>query len=297
MRKTAFTDILLNWDKLSNAQKVMRVQEFENMISRLQGRKPRQIKTKVSESILSKISKDRMPAAYYDRQDPKNLYIVKLDDDGIEILRNVVHEGFHSYIDDFINGRVYALKLNSKLNSEMFYIQEENLPAISETFYKKNMMPLFDSFYVEERLNYIEDSIYISKYIIDSIENIYDAMQMTKHFILSLGVYVDNENRGHNLEKQFNTSYDNVVVEALNNENITEKVTVNKTGKIKDNIDPEYLAFFLQASEYYKEFTNVLHNPMMLPEMKEQASAIPLAKLTNLYKDYVTKILKSKRKF
>ena len=52
MKNTAFTDILFNWDKMSTNKKIQRMQDFENMIARFQGRKPRKISIKPNQEIL-----------------------------------------------------------------------------------------------------------------------------------------------------------------------------------------------------------------------------------------------------
>lgn len=75
----------------------------------------------------------------------------------IDAIKNIIHEGFHAYVDDFVSGRVSTLKVYSELDAERFFIEEENLPAIHEAFEKTERMLLYDSMYVEEKTNYYEN--------------------------------------------------------------------------------------------------------------------------------------------
>lgn len=296
MRNNAFIDILFNWEKMSKAKRVQRLQDLENMIARFQGRKPRTITTKYDPKFVKEhVSKDRNPEAFYSRNDRNRLYLLTLNMPAIDAIKNILHEGFHAYVDDFVSGRVSVLKLYSKLDSERFFIEEENLPAIYDEFEKNGRMLLFDSFYIEERSNYIENSIYMTKMIIDAIDNPVDAMSLQKHFIFALAFGVDNERRGHKLERKFGTTYESMVVNALNREDC-EKEKIVKTGKIVNGIDSGYLEFFNKASLLYKEFVSVSDSPLMNLEAKRKAEQEVVDKISVLYSDYVLKVLKEKKK-
>ena len=297
MKNTAFTDILFNWDKMSTNKKIQRMQDFENMIARFQGRKPRKISIKPNQEILESIGADRLPEAYYCRSDSEHLYIFDLSIPAIDILKDIIHEGFHAYIHDFITGKVKTLKTYSKLDSEKFFIEEENLPAIHEEFASRDFMPLFDSFYIEERVNYSENSIYLVKQVLDAIESVQDAIKLQEAFFMSLAYHADNIIRGRNFERKYKADYDSLVVEALNKE-AEEKVEVDKSGKIVSEIEPELYSFIMKACDKYKEFSNLAHGRSMIMTEQARQAAIDqkLTEILFMYRDYVMAMLKSKKK-
>ncbi len=297
MKKNAAIDILLNWKKLTMNQKIQRLQDFEHMISRIQGRKPRKIQTEDKMGEFKNMDSEREASAYYSRNDINNIYFFKLGSDpAIESLKLLVHEGFHAYIDDFVNGRVPTLRLYSKLDKERFMIEEENLPAIAKKFKDKHMLPLFDSFHIEETLNYLEDSIYISKFIVDAIESPYEAKTLLPTFVLSLGLHVDNIDRGKNLELKYKTTYEDVVIEALN-EPFDDKVDISKMGKIQDEINPEYLEFYNNISKQQSKIISLIDNKFMMPNAKEKLIQEMADELQNIFMRYIVENLKAKKKF
>lgn len=296
MKNNAFIDILLNWEKMSQSKKMQRLQDLENMIARFQGRKPRTIAIKYSSKFVAdNIGSFRDPEAFYLRSDSGKLYFFKFNLSAIDAIKNIIHEGFHAYVDDFVSGRVSTLKLYSKIDKERFFIEEENLPAIHEAFEEGEKMLIYDSMYIEEKTNYYENSLYITKMIIDAIENPFDAVRLEKDFIQGLSYGMDNERRGHKFERKYGVTYEDVVVQALNRDDI-EKEQVVKTGKILDQIEPEYLEFFNRISKVYKEFVSVSDNPLMNPGAKKQAETELAVKLSTMYREYVMKVLKERKK-
>lgn len=295
MKTNAFIDILLNWDKMSKSKKVQRLQDLENMMARFQGRKPRTITTKIQDDFVAKqIGDERDAIAFYNRGDKGKLYFIGLDMNADEAVKNLIHEGFHAYIDDFLSGRVTTLKLYSKLDIERFYIEEENLPAIHDAFKKSGMMPLYDSFYIEERLNHCENSLNMVKMIIDAIDSPMDAIKLQKFLIFALSFANENEKRGTKLERKYGVTYDSIVTNALNED--CEKEPVVKMGKIVDEMDPELLKFFTDASKLYCEYMSYVENPLMSNLAKADGMQKAGDKLLLLYRDYVMKILREKKK-
>lgn len=299
MRNTAFTDILFNWDTMSVKKKLQRMQDFENMVARLQGRNPRRVSNRPSQELMSEVSEDRLPEALYCRSNKEYLYIFNLSIPGIDILKNIIHEGFHSFIHDFLEGRVKNLRLYSQMDPEMFYIQEENLPAIQEEFSQRGMMPLFDSFYIEEKVNYSEDSIILVKLIMDSIDSVQDALKFQQAFIMSLAFHADNIIRGKDYERQYKATFDSVVTDALNKE-YEEKVDVSRSraGKITTQIEPELYEFVMKACDKYREFSNMAHGRaiLMTKDAVQNAIVQKQAEMLEMYSNYVKAMLKSKKK-
>ena len=120
-------------------------------------------------------------------------------------------------------------------------------------------------------------------------------MRLQQSFVFGLAYGVDNESRGHKYERIYGVTYDDVVTESLIRDDI-EKEPIVKTGKILDKIEPEFLEFFKRASRVYKEFVSVSDNPLMSPAVKHQAEAEIVERLTIIYKEYVMKVLKERKK-
>lgn len=296
MVNNALSDILLNWNKMSNEQKVSRLQDLENMVARFQGRKPRKIVTQPSQKFISEnIGEYRLPSAYYNRQESENLYVIDLNCDAIEAVKDIIHEGFHAYIHDFISGEVETLKLYTPMNLEKFYIEEENLPTISREFHLRQMMPLFDSYYVEERVNYQEDTMYMVSMILDLIENPIDAMRLTDSLILSLEYAFENEKRGKTYESRYGTTYDDIVIAALNRY-CEEKCEVVKTGHIHQIEAPELSKFVKRATRFYEDYSNAKNNLLMTEAMKEKIQQEAINNIIETYRVYVIRMLREKKK-
>lgn len=296
MTNNAFIDILFNWDKMSKQKRIQRLQDLENMIARFQGRKARIITTKLDKKFIEEnIGVEREPEAYYSRQDRTKIYITTLNIEAIDAIKNIIHEGFHAYIDDFLSGRVKVLKLYSELPKEMFFIQEENLPAIHTHFFERKMMPLYDSFFIEERLNYQEDSLYIAKMIIDAIDTPIDSIRLTETFIIALALYCSNERRGVDLEREYGITYDDMVVESLNREGI-EKEKIVTNGKISDKLDLQLLDFFKKACSKYQQFGMVTRSAIMMQAAKSEEESKRAQEISMMFNEYMYKILKQKNK-
>jgi hypothetical protein len=218
-----------------------------------------------------------------------------LDIDALEAIRNTIHEGFHAYIADFLAGKSKILKTYSKVDAEKFYKEEENLPSIHAEFYKTGRMPLYDSFYIEERINHKENSLTLLKMIFDSIDSVRDAVQLQSTFVCSLVHYAENERRGRKFERQYGVKYDDVVASAISKDNY-EKEPIDKTGKFVCDGDERFLKFFDEATKLYIEYAQINESPLMSPSVKEDAIAKCVGSLSLLYKEYVMQMLKEKKK-
>ena len=301
MRKNAFIDLLLNWDTMSKHTKIQRLQSVENMMARYQGRKPRIISTDYNAFTIKNIGlikvEGRDPSACYSRHEKDKIYILDLKQDVYEIIKDVIHEGFHAYVDDFIEGRVPSLRLYSKFDKERFLFEEENLPTIAEACLNADAMQLFDSYYAEERLNYQEGSLYMIKLILDSIDSVKDAIELQKAFTFCLTFYSDNERRGKNEERRLGIKYDDLVLQALQaaGEN-PEKCDVSKAGKIYDETDPELLKFFNELSQAYQKLVSVRTNILMTPQAKEAETERLSQMFNEVYSSHIKSMLKAKKK-
>ena len=296
MVKNAFTDIIFGWERMTTSQKVERLQALENMIARFQNWKARRIITKKNNQFVKKhIGEYRDPSAYYIREDKDYIYIHNIDVMKIEAIKNIIHEGFHAYIHDFVSGAVSGLKLYSQMNLEKFYIEEEQLPAIRNEFESRRMMPLFDSYYIEERVNYQEDTIYMIKMILDAIETPYDAECLSNTLILALDYAYENEKRGKTYESRYGVSYDDVVIDALN-KGCEETYQVNKNGKIIQMHEPELMRFVERALRYYGEYSNADSSLLVSPEMAKEIKRKATENIKITFREYVMKMLREKKK-
>lgn len=295
MIKNAFTDILLYWGRYSDNMKLQRVQDLENMVARIYNRTPRRVKFGNSPELDKAVGEYRSPGAYYSRNDPNNIHILDIDLDPIEIIKLVVHEGYHALIHDFLSKKA-TLKTFSEVDREKFLMEEENLIAIAKYFDDRMQMPLFDSFFAEERLNHLENSIFISKQIIDSIENPFEAEMMSLYFILSLNIAASNEYRGKQFEMEYGIKYDNAVVNALNENPDEVKHDYSKCGKIRSNIDPEYLKFYKKVYSIYNDYYITRENSLINENDKNKILSNSVDLIIREYFEYIIKLLKSKKK-
>ncbi len=295
MVKNVFTDILLNWGSFSDKTKQQRIQEFENMVARFYNRRPRKIKYGISPEKMSELKEYRTPKGYYERSEPSNIYIKNLSLDLLEIISLIVHEGYHALIHDYLLGKA-SLKAFSKIDKDKFLMEEEYLDVIGEYFDDREQLPLFDTFYAEERLNYLENSIYISKLIIDAIESPFDANVLFPKFIETLNIAVFNEYRGEKLEEEYGIKYDEAVVLALNEATEENKNDYSHCGKIKSEIDPEYLKFYNAVYADYYDFYKILHNDSISKDAKDRGMKIKLDLISQKYFSFVMELLKQKRK-
>lgn len=296
MVKNALTDILFNWDKMTNSHKQLRLQDLENMVARVQGRRPRKVVTNPKIEIIKNYIEDyRCPAAFYCRTDEDYIYIIDMDCEVVEIVKNIIHEGNHAYFHDFILGNVNSLKLYSPMNLEMFYIQEENLHAIGNEFDSKKMMKLFDAAYIEERVNHQEGSMRLAKMMLDAVESSGDGLLMYGKVIRALSFAYENEERIKREESLCGVTYDDVVIEALN-KSCDEKCEVCKVGHIQQIEDEAFLRFFRKMMQSFKNLDNLRDNLLINDIVRTRLCTEEKEKVQEIYSNYVMKLLREKKK-
>ena len=296
MKNTIIADIIFNYNKMSIKQKIKRLQDLENMMARFQERKPRTITNEYNKKFIEEyIGLDRMPDGFYNRQEPEKIYVFDFKDEGINLVKRTIHEGIHAYIDDFLSGKVKMLRLYSALSKEKFFIEEEYMPSIYDKFNDMSYMPLFDSAFIEEKLNHQETSLYMLKLILDSIQNPKDILIMRESVITVIAAAYSNEERQSDFEKQYKTTYDNIVIETLNQDNL-EKADIVKTGEIKDRIEPEILELYNKLHAAYKSVSQINKNIMMRPEDRNKLYIEEIHKLAETYEKGVEKFLRQKKK-
>jgi len=292
MKTNSFTELLLNFDKMSNSLKLQRMQDLENMTARFQGRKPRIVTNKVPKNCLKFLKQgSREPVAFYNRGDPTKIYIIQLDS-GIDAAKDIIHEGFHAYVDDFLRGKV-VLRTFSDVDSERFLFEQKNMPKILNYLMSHNMMQLYDSYFVEERLNYKENTLYLLKYIFDCIENIEDKEKMSTFVVEAFLYYCENEYRGNERELRLKTKYDDVIQEAIKSSSEKE-IDISKTKKITDKIDLDLLNFFNNIYPYISECRKIKSNMMISPEERNKIVANNMIRFDAIYKEYANNLLKKK---
>lgn len=298
MKKNAFTDLLFNYEKMSRDKKIQRLQDIENMMARFQGRKPRIVSIKKTDKVKEIVEmiegQNRMPCAYYSRSDKNYIHILSLNCEALDVIKDVIHEGWHAFIDDFINKKL-TLKLFSKIDKEDFIKQQKYLPAIYDKCNNANAMPVYDSCYAEEKINYQENTIILIKLILDSIENINDAFELQESLLCSMLYVVVNEKRTGTLQRKFGVNYEDLKNQVFNDEE-SETVNLSNMGTIRDEIDPELLKFYQKLYVHMKQFSQVDDNKMFSDEMKKQIQGEFVDRMLDEYKSYVMFMLKSKKK-
>lgn len=293
MVKNALVEILIDWKNLSDVQKIKKLQELENSLAKFQGRHARTIV--LSDSNFSDINQNYYASAYYDRETGENIYVLNLEEVAINNALNIIHEGFHAYIDDFLSGKVKNLTLLSKVNLERFFMEEENLPQIYNEFYDGQMSPLFDRFFIEERLNFTESSLYFLKYLLDSVENKKDIEELNNFMLFAVDYSGMNEIDGKTYESRYGLTYDDVVINALNKENI-KQIKIDKTGKCNQAYDVGLLKLYETLIKYHKNVVNSLDSLFISDDEKEKIANANILKMTENYQNYALNMLKEKVK-
>jgi len=260
MKLNVISNLALNYDKMSYAQKIQKAQELENMMAKLQGRKARNVTTKIEGELADAVDElkrnGRVPCAFYTRSIPRKLFLVEITNNPFDLIKDVIHEGWHAYVDDFISGRVKVLKTFAPIDKERFMFEEKNMEAIYNACLEKGMMQLYDSSFIEERTNYLEDALYMLKYIIDSADNMMDAMRLRAEIIFPISYYIENEKRRLLYEHEKNIKYDDIVAHCTTESN-AERVDMSKVGRFVDGIDAEILEFFHQICDCYPKASNI----------------------------------------
>lgn len=293
MVKNAFVEILTDWKNMSDVQKIKKLQELENNLAKFQGRCARTIV--LSDVNFSDTNQNYYASAYYDRETGENIYVLNLEEVAINNALNIIHEGIHAYIDDYLSGKVKNLKLLSKVNLEKFFMEEENLPQIYNEFYDGQMMPLFDRFFIEERLNFTESSLYFLKYLLDSIENKKDIEELNNFMLFAVDYSGMNEIDGKTYESRYGLTYDDVVINALNKENINQ-IKIDKTGKCSQAYDAGLLKLYETLIKYHKNVVNSLDSLFISDDEKEKIANENISKMTENYQNYALNKLKEKVK-
>lgn len=292
MKRNSITELLLNFEKMSLTIKLQRMQDLENMMARFQGRKARTVTNKVPKASLNFLKQGaRQPVAFYNRGDPTKIYIIQLDS-GIDAAKDIIHEGFHAYVDDFLRGKV-VLRTFSELDSERFLFEQENMPKIQDYLMSNNMMQLYDSLFIEERLNYKENTLYLLKYIFDSIENKADAEKMSTYVIEAFLYFCENEYRGKERELKFKTKYDDAIKEAIKTSS-KQEIDISKIKKITDKIDLDLLNFFNKVYPFISEARKIKSNMMISPEERDKIVTNNMIRFDAIYKEYINNMLKKK---
>ena len=296
MVKNALSDILFNWNKMSKSYKLTRLQDLENMVARDQGRKPRKVVLNPDMNIVKRyIGTSKCPAAFYSRYDKEHLYIIDDDCEPVEIVKNIIHEGDHAYFHDFVSGEVNAIKMFEKIDLEMFYIEEENLPAINREFEIRGLMDLFDSAYVEERVIHQDCAMRLLRMMFDLVESEIDAGLLYHNVLHALGYAYSNQAKIKDEERVNNVTYENVVIDALNKE-CDEKCKICKTGHVQQIKDEAFMRFYRKAMQSLKNLDNIRTSMLMDDLTKKRMEKQEGNNAMQAYMNYVIRLLREKKK-
>ena len=299
MKINPFIDILLNWSTMPNSKKKGRLQDYENMLARRQNRKPRKFEI-ATPKIIEHTETDmeaREAGAFYSRNNPSKMYLLRLDPDGMTNARFVTHEGFHAYMHDYISGKC-DLKLFSVVDKELLYSEERDLADIKKGFTDAKMLPLFDIAYIEERLNHQETSLIMIELLLEAIETPKDSEILLEYFIYAIEDACINEQRIKEYERLYGVKYEDVKAHAI--ANYTEqKVKISRAKKVVDNINPELLTLFEEAKKIYHQITENNDNLLLIANTDSQTKIKENLRdrFGELYYGYVRQMLQRKIKF
>ena len=281
---------------MNKVQKIKRLQDFENMVARFQGRKPKTLTTTIKKDILEEQkSMGRKPYAFYDKENFTKIYVIEFTDNPMDAIKDVIHEGWHGYVDDFIS-RKGTLKTFFKIDKERLVIESQGLLKIYKEAVDTGKLALFDAFSMEERLNYKETTLYITKFLLDAAENKMDVLALLDVLHVAYYYPAENERRGKAFEKQHKITYDELAFNALNNQNDTELIDVSNSGNIIDGIDPELLSFFDKAFPIYQEYYSLINNPLIMGNAKEKMIDDKLNQFDLMVLEYTMNMLRQKKK-
>lgn len=309
MKRNIVTDILLNFDQVSQSKKLGMLQDFENTNAKKQARKPRIITTIVPQDIKDSLKNQNAEAsgACYDRRTKKKIYILDdlekkinpmdydpLNSGPIYFLNLVEHEGWHAYVDDYVN-KTITLKTCSKIDKDRFFDEQKYFNVIRDYCNKKGFLYICNNCHSEERVNYHENTLNLTKYIIDAIENTDDMQILEDDFIHALYFYAINERMIKDMEKSIKCTYDEVYANATAEvEDQTRIIDMQKAGKIIDNIDEEHLNFINAAVEKVNECINVQFNRFLSQENQIILYNEKIDNLREFYRKHIIEQLQKK---
>ncbi len=167
MKENVFTKILLTWDGLKEKERLKLLQEYENEISKRQGRDARTIG-------IDRKSKD----AYFAPETPWMIWLPSLKKEpAVFAMLDIEHEGFHAAVRDFIEDKC-DIKTISEIDQKRFHEEIGNNDTIYDCALEMNQQYMYDMAHYEEVLAYKESSVQIAHNLFCACETKEDARKV-----------------------------------------------------------------------------------------------------------------------
>ena len=230
MKKNAFTNIILNWEKWNVAQKLKGLQALENLNAKRENRNARKVVFR-PELASNPIFKGRSPAAFYNRREPEYITFLELGFSDIESIYFMMHEAEHGLVDDYVNDR-NDLHVLGNIDKEKVKLEFECLSEIGSLCDESLLFQrLFDQKYAEEQLAIHEPIYKIVRWISESIDSPKDMKNFATLLCLLCYIKYDREHEARRIEKELCGTYEEIISPIL------EKQTQKSAKERKEDLD------------------------------------------------------------
>lgn len=300
MKNNALVDILINWENMPKSKKKSRIQDLESLVANRQGRKPRiieysleKIKGKgIDSSLLN--AKDN-GAACYIREFPTKIFVLNFNEDGPTMAKYVVHEGFHAYMHDYINGKV-NLSTITPIDKERLFLEEQHAEDIIKEVANNGLFLVFNTNFIEEKINFQETTLIMLEILFDSIENAYDANILLPYVLNIINQVHEMDILREMYDKQYGVKYDDVVSSAIINNN-EPQTNMQKVKKVIDNRNPGLLEFFNKCKKLLIRITELESSNMFYSKDEYEKEYKNLSnQIGDLYFNYINSMANKKYK-
>lgn len=251
MKQSLILEICQAWCKLSRKEKIKLLQQFEECNAAFQKREVREV---VENSSLEKGT-----AAVYSYDAPSYIFLSTLRDDNnaIDVLSDVYHEGFHAYVDDFFHDKS-DLSLFSNVDAERMFKERELQHLLYNRAMQEGLLTLFSLKYYEEKLVRIETCLYFLYNLLQSCENLHDVnciLQLYHDRIM--GAFYNYDRYAHMVDKTSKIQYDQLMalVQTVDIMFFKDHLqSISTTKEIHDVVHPQLLRHF---EKNFKVFTRL----------------------------------------
>ena len=235
MKKNAFINILFNWNKFAQNQKLQALQALENEQSKIQRRPARKIKMCRDEEVIKMLAEQNVTAsAYVDDSKKDSIFILNLNCSAVKMIETIFHEGNHSMITDYYNDKCNLNMFSSVDKQKLDKNYEYGL--IAYNYLVQNHMFGFKSVSSYEECLVRDESIYsMLDYLMKSADNVQELLQLVAMVLVEfVFTVILREGMQKEFEKQYGQTYEQIfsqIVVQTNREEIEKFKQVIKTKK------------------------------------------------------------------
>lgn len=248
MKESLILEIVQAWKKLSKAEKIKILQDFESLNAKLQNREEREL-------ILTKFD-NKNKSAFYKFDEPSYLFISEAPRESMSALSDVYHEGFHALVDDFFNDKADLTTL-SPIDKDRFFEERKYLKLIFHRAKQEGLCTLFSLKYYEEQLVRKETCLYFIYNLLQTCENMKDLqMLFTVYHDKVLGDYYMYGKCVKQVECNASMTYEGILRLAYNLDSIFHGehiYDISTTKKLYDKKDEALLRHFEKNFKLFAE--------------------------------------------